>query len=303
MANILQVTTPSLNTDNRNTPNPMDPKYQGGDPSIHNPVDPTRVVRADGRDGDQTGNTGQNDLFGAINYESNYSAFIKSLGENGDLAGALERLLFTDMSALKESGHAEVGALIDKFLMTLRMDSSDELLNFLQGQQDLQARFTGPFFNQLRALLSQNPSDALKDAVMAFLKGYNNFSSGEHLLEQLHILTEDIEQLLYRAYRDDFRELASSMDWGAANGETAANAELLNSRLIPFLSSYISKTHDYGPIRDATMLLIFNAVRYEDGNLERLMHLFERMLDSRDFSRLFKGDSFWRRGRIQSVPI
>ena len=88
MANILQVTTPNLNTDNRNTPNPMDPRYSGEHSAVRNPVDPTRVVRADGRDGEQTGNTGQKDVFGAINYESNYSAFIKGLGENQDLAGS-----------------------------------------------------------------------------------------------------------------------------------------------------------------------------------------------------------------------
>ena len=85
MANILQVTTPNLNTDNRNTPNPMDPRYSGEHSAVRNPVDPTRVVRADGRDGEQTGNTGQKDVFGAINYESNYSAFIKGLGENQDV--------------------------------------------------------------------------------------------------------------------------------------------------------------------------------------------------------------------------
>ena len=71
MANILQVTTPNLNTDNRNMPNPADPKYNSDSSAIRNPVDPTRVVRADGRDGEQTGNTAQNDIYNVIDYESN----------------------------------------------------------------------------------------------------------------------------------------------------------------------------------------------------------------------------------------
>ena len=77
MANILQVTTPNLNTDNRNMQNPMDPRAAGDNAAVRNPVDPTRVVRADGRDGEQAGDSAQNDVLGAINYESNYSAFIK----------------------------------------------------------------------------------------------------------------------------------------------------------------------------------------------------------------------------------
>ncbi len=119
MANILQVTTPNLNVDNRNMVNPQDPKHGVGNPAIHNPADPTRVVRSDGRDGEQTGNTAQDALFNVINYESNYGAFIKGLGEEGELAGVLERLLFSDMAAIKDAGQTEVAALVDKLMMTM----------------------------------------------------------------------------------------------------------------------------------------------------------------------------------------
>ena len=288
MANILQVTTPNLNTDNRNTPNPMDPRYNGDHAAIRNPTDPSRVVRADGRDGEQTGNTAQNDVFGVINYESNYSAFIKGLGENQDLAGALERLLF-DASIFQGEANTEISALVDQFLMSMRMDSPEDLLQFLQGQQALQARFGGDFFNQLRSLLQQNPSESFQDAVLAFLKGYNNYASGTHLLQQMHSLTEDIEQLMLRSFREEFRELADSMNWNAANGDIAGNAGILNGRLIPFLSNYISRTHDYGAVRDATMLLIFNAVRYQNGGEDKLIQLFDRLMDNRDFAALFEG--------------
>ncbi len=290
MANILQVTTPNLNTDNRNTPSPMDPRNAGDNAVVRNPVDPTRVVRADGRDGQQAGDTGQNDVLGAINYESNYSAFIKGLGENQDLAGALERLLFTDASIFQASGNTEITALVDQFLMSLRMDSPEDLLQFLQGQQELQARFSGDFFNKLRSALTPNASDSFKDAALAFLKGYNNYASGSHLLQQMHSLTEDIEQLMLRSFREEFRGLAELMNWGAANGDTAGNTGILNGRMIPFLSEYISRTHDFGAVRDATMLLIFNAVRYQNGDEGRLLQMFDRLMDDRDFAKLFQGD-------------
>ena len=80
MANILQVTTPNLNAENRNILNTQDPR-QGANQAVRNPVDPTRVVRADGRDGQQAGNTTKDAAFNVIEYESNYGAFIKKLGE------------------------------------------------------------------------------------------------------------------------------------------------------------------------------------------------------------------------------
>ena len=113
----------------------------------------------------------------------------------------MERLLFGDMAGLRGAEQAEVSAVVERFLMSMRMDSPEDLLQYLQGQGELQARFAGDFFNKLRSLLSQSPSDRLKEAVLAFLKGYNDFSSGAHLLQQMRSLTEDIEQLLLRAYR------------------------------------------------------------------------------------------------------
>ena len=141
---------------------------------------------------------------------------------------------------------------MEKLLLSVRMDSTQDLVEFIQGQRDLQARFTGDFFNKLRSILSQNPSEGLRDTALSFLKVFNDYSSGPHLLQQMHSLMEDIEHLLFRSYRAEFRELADSLDWQAANGETAQNAGLLNDRMIPFLASYISHTHDYGPIREAT---------------------------------------------------
>lgn len=289
MSNILQVTTPNLNMDNRNILNPQDPRQAGQ--AIHNPVDPTRVVRADGKDGEQTGNSTQDDLFSAVNYDSNYGAFVKGLGENGNLSAVMERLLFGDMAGLRGADQAEVSALVERFLMSMRMDSPQDLLEYLQGQGELQARFSGDFFNRLRSVLAQSSSERLKEAVLNFLKGYNDYSSGAHLLQQMRALTDDIEQLLLRAYREEFRGLADSMNWDAANGDTEENAEVLNQRLIPFLSSYVSRTHDYGAVREAAMLLIFHAVRYQNGGKGHLFEMFDSMLGIRDFARLFKGDA------------
>lgn len=286
MANILQVTTPNLNTDNRNIINPQDPRYNANNSAIHNPVDPTRVVRGDGRDGE--GNNTQDALLNVLDYQSNYGAFIKGLGEHSELAAVMERLLFTDLAGMRDAGQAEVADLVEKFLMSMRMDSPEDLLDYLQGQGGLQAKFAGDFFNRFRSLLTEGSSQSLQDSALAFLKSYNNYSSGTHLLQQMHTLADDIEQLLLRPYREEFKQLADSMNWQAANGDTAQNTAVLNRSLIPFLSEYVSRTHDYGAIREAVMHLVFHAARYQDGDEERLKKLFESMQNDRDFARIFK---------------
>ena len=290
MANILQVTTPNLNTDNRNILNPQDPRGNAANQAVHNPTDPTRGVRADGQQGGHTGSTSQDALFSPINYESNYGAFIKGLGEHGELAALLENVLFTDLTKTKDIKQNEVGSLVEKLLLSMKMDSPEEITDFLQNQREVQARFTGPFFNQLRAMLAQNSSNRLQELALRFLKGYNDYSSGAHLLQQMRSLTSDIGQLLYRSYREEFQELLNGMNWAAENGDTLQNMAVINQRLIPFLASYISATHDYGPIREATMLLIFHAVRYQNGEENNLLKLFGDMTGNKSFTRMFKGD-------------
>ena len=56
MANILQVTTPSIN--NRNIIDSQGVKNEAGGPHVQNPVDPTRVVRADGQKNGQASSGG-----------------------------------------------------------------------------------------------------------------------------------------------------------------------------------------------------------------------------------------------------
>ena len=150
MANILQVTTPNLNTDNRNILNPQDPRGNAANQAVHNPTDPTRVVRADGQQEGHTGSNTQDALFSPINYESNYGAFIKGLGESGQLAAILENILFSDVTKTKDIKQNEVGSLVEKLLLSMKMDSPEEIVDFFENQQEIQAKFTGQFFNQHR---------------------------------------------------------------------------------------------------------------------------------------------------------
>ncbi|WP_373263672.1 hypothetical protein [Hungatella hathewayi] len=291
MANILQVTTPPVNTDNRTMPGNQEAPNSIHDTRIHNPADPSRVVRADGQESGKTGDATGEGGYRVIDYESNYGAFVQKLKDGGELSKLLTRLLFSDMSDLKSLAKIDMGTLMDRFFTAINVSSPEELAAFMKSQQNLQTGYGSSFFDGLRALMSQTPSEGLREAVMNFLKGYNDYTSGPHLLYQMKTLTDDIGRLMYKQYREEFTQLASVVKWDADMGDTAYNTGILNDRLIPFLSTYISKTRDFGPIRDAALLFIFHAVRYENGGEEKLWKLFTRMTDQGDFARLFKGDA------------
>lgn len=289
MANILQVTNPSLNTD-RNIINTQEHIHPGNNPNIQNPVDPSRVVRADGKQDGKTGTAGEG-KYSIIDYDSNYGAFVQRLADGAELSPLVERLLLAGGMQQLFAGNEAVGTLVEHILSAIQMDSPEELRAFLEEQAAEQTKFSGPFFDSLRSLLAGASSDSTRETALLFLKAYNDYSAGSHLLEQMHTLTEDISRLMMRSFRGDFEQLADQMNWDASNGDTADNAALLNGRLIPFLSSYVARTHDYGAVREAVMHFILHAVQYENGDGQRLASLFERLAGNKEFPRFFQGDA------------
>lgn len=290
MSNILQVTTP-VGDNGRNVINPHDPKNIS-DPQIQNPVDPTRVVRADGQTGQRAGDAMGEGTYVVVDYESNYGAFIKRLGESSELPRLLEQLFQAEDAAVLFQDQDAAAPLLEQLFSAIQVNTPEELLSYLKSQQQQQAKFSGPFFDGLRKLLANNRSDTAREAVLSFLRSYNSLSSGQHTLKQMKALTEDMGRLMLRQFRGGYEDILEEMDWNAPEGETEANAAVLNQKLIPYLASYISKTHDYGPVRNAVMLFIFHAVKYEEGNKNRLMQLFDRMTRVRGFEQVFtKEDS------------
>ncbi|MFR8069351.1 MAG: hypothetical protein ACLU79_08795 [Clostridium sp.] len=285
MANILQVTNPALNTETRNIgDNPALNNPLAGH-AIKNPVDPSRITRADGRDsGQNSAMTGDN-RFGIAGYDSNYGAFIQRLTQGTDLTDLMNSLFAG--SRLMAQNDEQVRELIGNLLTSVQFGTPQELAGFLKDQAAEQAKFSGAFFDKMRALLLNGTSSSLKDAAMEFLRAYNDFSSGEHLLRQMESLTKDISSILLSSVRAEYEAMLQEMDWNSPNGQTEDNIRTLYGKLIPFLSRYVAKTHDYGGARSAAMLLIFQAVKYENGQEEHVRKLFERMASNREFSRFF----------------
>ncbi len=332
MANILQVTNPALNTETRNIGNNPALNNPLAGQEIKNPVDPSRVTRADGRDNGQNDGMAGDKGFGVAGYDSNYGAFIQRLAQGTNLTELLGDLF--GGSRLMAKGDEQVRELVSQLLTSVRFSSPEELAGFLRDQaagqakfsgpffdkmrslllngtssglkdsameflrayNDFsflrdqaagQAKFSGPFFDKMRSLLLNGTSSGLKDSAMEFLRAYNDFSAGQHLLGQMRSLSETLSSMLIPSVREEFGKLLREMDWAAENGQTEKNVSVLYGKLIPFLSRYVARTHDYGGVRSMAMLLIFRGVQYENGEEKNLTRLFERMAVNREFARFF----------------
>ncbi len=290
MANILQVTQPTIPNDHRATVESQAARGQAENRQIQNPVDPSRVVRADGREDGRTGNTSEQGSPAIIDYQSNYGAFTQKLNGSPALVGLMSQLFFEDKAGYLLPDQGIMETLLEQIRASIQVDTPEQLLQLFMSQESAQVKFSGQLFQNLRNLLMQNTSQNLKGLIAAFLKGYNDFSSGSHALEQMRSATDMISSQMFSQFRDEFQALLTQMDWKAANGDTSENTALVNNTLIPFLSKYISRTHDYGAVRDAVMLFILHAVKYENGSRDSLGQLLERLLNNKEFMLLYEGD-------------
>lgn len=282
MSNILKVTTPT--TGYENTINRQNTAQQPEDMSVKNPIDPNRVVRADGKsqaNGEQNAQKG-------ISYESNFGNFVQSLRDIPRLREVMSKLLFTGMANLVESGIGKGTADDIQALFQMLEMSPDKLNEFMKDQMAGANRLQGPLFDMLRQIMGEATTVELKTGILDFLKKYNDMSSGKHLLENMKGTLKEMEGYMFRNDREGLQKLASRLR--PYSMETnALNAKILKEQIIPYLGRYVSETRDMGKIRDLINLLTFNAARYENGNVDNVVQAFQKLMDFPAFQKRFAG--------------
>ena len=144
VADLLKVTTPLTGTENSTRTNPI----RENDPSIQNIVDPSKVVRPDGREGVSTDTQRK-----ALNYESNYETFMQMVRDTPALTQMITDLIYSRMGIVVSSGMGEnFTEEISNFMEMLKM-TEGELVYFLKNQAASAVKFKGAFFNVLRQIL------------------------------------------------------------------------------------------------------------------------------------------------------
>lgn len=279
MADILKVTTPAgggYDNNNNVRANPI----TTNDTNIQNVVDPSKVTRTDGHEGENNAknNTGNNF---ALNYDSNFGKFIQGLRNSPTLSSIIPEMIFSGMGMIISSGINENFAdEISQFMNMLNM-TEEELLEFLKNQSSSSVKFQGSFFNMLKSAFDSTNSIDSKIDILNFLKTYNDFSAGKHILNNIMQTLKDMKDYMPSNYRAALIELTNKLNAYAQKGDNAQNVKILKNEILPFLSKYISKTHDMGKARDFITFLTVNIARYENSGKDKFIFDFRALLNNK----------------------
>lgn len=279
MSNILKISTPV--TGYENTVNKQ-PSHLQDDKSIKNPIIPDKVVRADSRAEYEN----ERGVLQGNSYESNFSNFLRTLGDIPKTGEIMSKLLFSGMANIIEAGIGQGAAdEVHAFLDMLKMDP-EQLKAFLKNQMNGSTKLKGSLFDLLRGVMKDAGSVELKSSVLEFLKKYNDMSSGKHILDTIKGELEDIQSYMFRGDRDMLRQLANQLlPHNMENMEK--NIQTLKEQILPFLGNHISETRNMGRIRDIISLVAFNISRYENGSLDKVVQAFKHLSDFSAFRKHF----------------
>ena len=282
MSNILKVTTPLTERTNLNQMRPG--QMQENDYRVQNPVITDKVVRPDRRE-DAAGQSTDQKL--QLNYESNFQAFVKSLGKNPDTAGAMVKLLQSGILFQAESGiGTNMAQEIANFLEMIATDQSG-MFGIVGNQIAAASRFNGPFFELLRRVLADNTSRSLQQEILNFLKKYTDRTSAAHIQERMKNILQELEGRMLKAQAQALREKTERLFGKGAAIPSVGDIRQLKEEILPFLNRYITATHDRGSLREMTAQLAQLVARYENGTRDGLLDAFQKMEGYAGFRKYF----------------
>ncbi len=273
MPDLLRVTQPI--TSNENNIGRARPQDQPPQPTIVNVPDPSRVTKTT----DQTVYSERQNQRHDPNVKSNFDHFVGLLRSTPYLSQTITQLIFTRMGNVVNSGISEdFAANIAKFMDLLNMNEA-ELLQFVLNQGNTSAKFSGEIFDMLRQSLSGSNSSDMTNAILQFVKTFDNASSNGQLINSIIANLKNIAQYMPKSKGEELLSLANKLIASAEQGSNPANMNTLKTEIFPYLSKYITQTKDFGSIRDIISTLTANYVNYENGSVDNLMQSFEKLFN------------------------
>ena len=261
MADLLRVTTPLTGQDSANKIRPTGQETPTNS-NIQNIVNPNKITR-----GDQRGlyEDSETNKF-TPNLKSNFDTFLNKLNAAPGMQSEMIKLFLTRYGSIVNSGMSDgIAAEMAQFLELMKVDDS-QLLALLKNMQGSAVKFTGSFFDILRDLIgSKNVSHDAKNIILDFLKKYDSITGNDHNLRNVMSNLNNIADRMMKSSADQLRGMIALLDTTAGKGNVDGNLATLRETIIPFLANYISRTKDFGSVRDNISLFILNFTRYELG--------------------------------------
>ena len=306
MADLLGATNPVPGYDNTavNRNIPISPNNT----QVQNIPDPSRVTGADNRTEQQ--DSGQAGTSGQVRYDSNFQTFIQQLRHTQDTAQTLSRLMAREGTVVSSGMSEGIAEEISQAMALLKMDQS-QLLQFLSAQMKAGTRFNGALFALLRNAYARADSEGVRADILEFLKSYSDYSSTGHIEGNLLRNLAGMADAMPASWGDKLRELLAQLENGIAAGDRQGNINLLQQEVFPFMSSYVSQTHDLGTPRELLSLLALDVARYENGSEDKLTEAFHQLsgygtlkgmlggIDDKSLFKLLQGSQFGRDSATQ----
>lgn len=280
MPDILGVTNPVPGRDNANSINnrtvPLTQGNTQNNPNIQNVPDLGKVVQADGRTDRQ-----DNSLLGnqqPIRYDSNFETFMQRLQNTPNLAENLALLFGGKESFVVMSGmSAGIAEEMAQIMKMMRM-TPDELLAFLQGQMKSGSRCGGALFSLLRNAYANTASAGVQEDILQFVKTYMDHASSEHIGKNILRHLQGMVDSMPASWGEKLRELMAQIENEIEAGDRDAVLNTMRQKLYPYMSDYVTRTHDLGTPRELLSMLTLDITRYENGSLQNLLDAFRRLV-------------------------
>ncbi|MBR3560027.1 MAG: hypothetical protein IKN81_00600 [Oscillospiraceae bacterium] len=276
MPDLLGATNPVPNYDAPSTR--ITPPAPGGDPNIQNVVDPNRVVRPDGQEGQQGSGDATNSF--TARFESNFMTFVQRLRGAQDLPRVFLEVLqgqTVEVSSGIRSGFASEMA---QFLEFIRMDEA-ALANFLENQMQSGSRFTGALFALLRGAYNDpTTSEMTKNEILLFLRRFADYTSTEHIEANLLRTTDEMTEALPGRWSQQLTDVLAQLENSIDAGDREGSLKLLREQVFPLVSRYVSATHDHGLARNLLSAMTLDVARYENGNEAAMLEALRRLASS-----------------------
>lgn len=244
----LRITTPVPNSDGVIKPNPS------AQTPLVEPMDPARVNRPNTQDQ----NTDSASLNLLLSRDSVFGKFIQQLRQTPSLSETLGKILFNTIRQLKANPASlpEDSALRE--LVSGLYKEQSELVDDIMLQQKNSSVFSGPLFELLNRVSEQAGDLQLDYRMASFLKAFDGFSS---VKDTTNSILSNLSDIAKNIPTNDARQLVLLCE--KLNAEDPAanvshNLDVLKKEIIPFLSAYVSKSSDYGKMRETISILLQN---------------------------------------------
>lgn len=279
MQDNIRVTTPIQNNDLAGKIRP------NKDAPLLNPIDPSRVNAGNNAENSQNTKNDGSGLNYLLNQNSVYNKFVQQLVQSPGLAQTLKKVLFEAMMSTEKprglSKETTVDTMVKELAGKLNMEPQ-QIVEALKYQSDNQTKYSGKMFEMLRNMMigrAASETQEYETVLGHFLKAYNGYFS---IADTLKAITQNLKSIaagMPASYQEQLLTIADKLITSQPDASLDLNLSTLKEEVIPFLSSYISKTNDFGRLRDTVTLLINNIARLNTSSKEEVVTRFVDLMD------------------------